>query len=184
VLADLRRLPEDAIVVCDVGLHKLWLARIYPTRHPRTVFVSNGLAGMGVALPMAIAAKLVHPGRPVVCVNGDGGFLMNCAELETAARLRTPVISVVWEDRALSAIVTKQEARFGESHGTHFGGVDFVALAAAFGLPAWRCEAAADFGRHLEHALSLDRPSLIAVPIDYSLHPDIAGELAGEALTA
>ena len=184
VLAELRRVPEDAIVVSDVGLHKLWLARIYPTRHPQTVFVSNGLAGMGVALPMAIAAQLRHPGRPVVCVSGDGGFLMNCAELETAARLGTPVVSVVWEDRALSAIVTKQEARFGESHGTHFGGVDFVSLAEAFGLPAWRCETAADFGRHLEHALSLDRPSLIAVPIDYALHPEITGEPAKEALTA
>ena len=183
-LAELRRLPEDAIVVSDVGLHKLWLARLYPTRRPQTVFVPNGLAGMGVGLPMGIAAKLVHPERPVVCVSGDGGFLMNCAELETAARLKTPVINVVWEDRALSAIVTKQEARFGESHATHFGGVDFVALAEAFGLPAWRCEAAADFGRHLEAALALGRASLIVVPIDYSLHPEITGEPAEEALTA
>ena len=183
-LAELRRLPEDALVVSDVGLHKLWLARLYPTRHPQTVFVPNGLAGMGVALPMGIAAKLVHPERPVVCVSGDGGFLMNCAELETAARLATPVINVVWEDRALSAIVTKQEARFGESQATHFGAVDFVALAEAFGVPAWRCDAAADFGRHLEHALSLDRPSLIAVPVDYSLHPEITGDPAKEGLTA
>jgi acetolactate synthase-1/2/3 large subunit len=183
-LAELRRLPQDAIVVSDVGLHKLWLARLYPTRHPQTVFVPNGLAGMGVALPMGIAAKLVHPERAVVCVSGDGGFLMNCAELETAARLGTPVINVVWEDRALSAIVTKQESRFGESHATRFGGIDFVSLAEAFGLPAWRCESAADFGRHLEHALSLDRPSLIAVPVDYALHPEITGEPAKEALTA
>ena len=183
-LADLRRLPEDAIVVSDVGLHKLWLARLYPTRHPQTVFVPNGLAGMGAALPMGIAAKLLHPERPVVCVSGDGGFLMNCAELETAARLGTAVVNVVWEDRALSAIVTKHEARFGDSPGTHFGGVDFVSLAGAFGLPAWRCESAADFGRHLEHALTLDRPSLIAVPIDYALHPEMTGEPAEEALSA
>ena len=183
-LAELRRLPEDAIVISDVGLHKLWLARLYPTRHPQTVFIPNGLAGMGAALPMGIAAKLARPEHPVVCVSGDGGFLMNCAELETAARLGAPVINVVWEDRALSAIVTKQEARFGDSPGTHFGGVDFVSLAAAFGLPAWRCEAAADFGRLLENALSLDRPSLIAVPVDYALHPEITGEPAKEALTA
>jgi acetolactate synthase-1/2/3 large subunit len=109
---------------------------------------------------------------------------MNCAELETAARLGTAVISVVWEDRALSAIVTKQESRFGESHATRFGGVDFVSLAEAFGVPAWRCQAAADFGRHLEHALSLDRPSLIVVPVEYALHPEITGEPAEEALTA
>ncbi len=183
-LADLRRLPEDAIVISDVGLHKLWLARLFPTRHPHTVFVSNGLAGMGVALPLGIAAKLVHPDRPVVTVSGDGGFLMNCQELETASRLRVPVISVVWEDQALSAIVTKQDASFGEHFGTSFGGTDFVALAGAFGVPAWRCETAADLGRHLERALDLEGPSLISVPIDYSLHPDVAGEPAEEALTA
>lgn len=183
-LAELRRLPEDSMVIADVGLHKLWLARLYPTRHPQTVFVSNGLAGMGVALPLGIAAKLVRPDRPVVTVSGDGGFLMNCQELETAARLRVPVINVVWEDQALSAIVTKQEAAFGDHFGTGFGSTDFVALAGAFGVPAWRCETAADFGRHLEGALDLDGPSLISVPIDYSLHPDVAGEPAEEALTA
>jgi acetolactate synthase-1/2/3 large subunit len=133
---------------------------------------------------MGIAAKLVHPDRPVVTVSGDGGFLMNCQELETAARLRTPVVNVVWEDQAFSAIVTKQDDEFGRHFGTSFGPVDIAALGRAFGLPAWRCESAGDFGRHLEHALSLRQPSVIVLPVDYSLHPDIKGEPAQEALTA
>jgi acetolactate synthase-1/2/3 large subunit len=142
------------------------------------------LAGMGVALPMGIAAKLVHPDRPVVTVSGDGGFLMNCQELETAARLRTPVVNVVWEDQALSAIVTKQEAQFGRSFGTSFRATDFVALAHAFGVPAWRCASPGDFGRHVEHALTLDTPSVVVLPVDYAVHPDVTDDPAKEALTA
>lgn len=183
-LADLRRIPEDAILISDVGLHKLWIARLFPTRHPRTVFIPNGLAGMGVALPMGIAAKLAHPDRPVVTVSGDGGFLMNCQELETAARLRTAVVNVVWEDQALSAIVTKQDDQFGATFGTRFGATDFVSLAKAFGVPAWRCESPADFGAHMTHALTLDEPTVVVLPVDYAVHPDVTGDPAQEALTA
>ena len=92
--------PED-ILVSDVGLHKLWIGRMFPAHEPGTVLIANGLAGMGFALPAAIAAKLVHPDRRVVAVNGDGGFLMNCQELETAVRLGTPFVSVVWENQRL-----------------------------------------------------------------------------------
>ena len=81
--------PRD-MLISDVGLHKLWIARMFPAHEPNTVFIANGLAGMGIALPTAIAAKLVHPERKVVTVNGDGGFLMNCQELETAMRAAAP----------------------------------------------------------------------------------------------
>src|ERR671929_196759 len=89
--------PQD-LLVSDVGLHKLWISRMFPAHEPNTVFIANGLAGMGIALPTAIAAKLVHPERNVVTVNGDGGFLMNAQELETAVRLRTPIVNVIWEN--------------------------------------------------------------------------------------
>jgi thiamine pyrophosphate-dependent acetolactate synthase large subunit-like protein len=91
-------LPED-ILISDVGLHKLWIGRMFSAHEPNTVLIANGLAGMGFALPCAVAAKLLHPERKVVTVNGDGGFLMNCQELETAMRLKTPFVSVVWENR-------------------------------------------------------------------------------------
>jgi acetolactate synthase-1/2/3 large subunit len=175
--------PRD-ILVSDVGLHKLWIARMFPAHEPDTVFIANGLAGMGIALPTAIAAKLVHPDRHVVTVNGDGGFLMNVQELETAVRLRTPVVNVIWENAQYGSIVWKQDKKFGRHFGTDFGNPDFVRLADAFGMPAWRCEAVEDLGRHLRHALSLDVPSLIVVPIDYSIDVAISEELGTETVVA
>ncbi len=175
--------PQD-ILVSDVGLHKLWIARMFPAHEPDTVFIANGLAGMGIALPTAIAAKLVRPDRHVVTVSGDGGFLMNVQELETAVRLRTPVVNVIWENRQYGSIVWKQDKKFGRHFGTDFTNPDFVRLADAFGMPAWRCEGVDDLGRHLRHALTLDLPSLIVVPIDYSLDVSISEQLGTETVAA
>jgi acetolactate synthase I/II/III large subunit len=177
-------LGRDDILISDVGLHKLWIARMFPAHEPDTVFIANGLAGMGIALPTAIAAKLVHPDRKVVTISGDGGFLMNVQELETAVRLRTPVVNVIWENRQYGSIVWKQDKKFGRHFGTDFTNPDFVRLADAFGMPAWRCEAVDDLGKHLRHALSLDVPSLIAVPIDYSIDVAISEELGTETVAA
>jgi acetolactate synthase-1/2/3 large subunit len=183
VLYDIRReLGREDILISDVGLHKLWIARMFPAYEPNTVLIANGLAGMGFALPAAIAAKLVHPERNVVAVNGDGGFLMNCQELETAVRLGTPFVSVIWENNSYGSIVWKQDKRFGSHFGTDFTNPDFVKLAEGFGMPAWRCESADEFGERLGHALTLDVPSLIVVPIDYSLDVAISAELGTETV--
>lgn len=181
ILAELRRAlgPSD-ILVSDVGLHKLWIGRMYTACEPNSVLIANGLAGMGFAVPAAIAAKLVHPDRNVVAVSGDGGFLMNMQELETATRLSTPFVNVVWENGQFGSIVWKQDRRFGRHFGTDFGNPDFVALAKAFGLPAWRTASATDFADRLAEALALDVPSLIVVPVDYSLDLAIADELGEE----
>ena len=140
VLSDLRDAlrPED-LLVSDVGLHKLWIGRMFPAQEPGTVLIANGLAGMGFALPTAIAAKLVHPDRHVVTVSGDGGFLMNCQELETAVRLRTPVVNIIWENQQFGSIRWKQDNKFGRHFDVDFTNPDFVKLADAFGMPAWRC---------------------------------------------
>jgi acetolactate synthase-1/2/3 large subunit len=175
-------LGREDILISDVGLHKLWIGRMFPAHEPNTVLIANGLAGMGFAVPCAVAAKLVHPKRRVVTVNGDGGFLMNAQELETAMRLKTPFVNVVWENRQYGSIVWKQDTKFGEHFGVDFTNPDFVKLAEAFGMPAWRCEAVEDFGRHLRHALSLDLPSLIVLPIDYSLDVAIS-ELGAETVS-
>ncbi len=174
--------PRD-MLISDVGLHKLWIGRMFPAHEPNTVLIANGLAGMGFALPCAIAAKLVHPERRVVTVNGDGGFLMNVQELETAMRLKTPIVNVIWENRQFGSIVWKQDKKFGRHFGCDFTNPDFVRLAEAFGLPAWRCESVADFGRHLRHALTLDVPSLIVAPIDYSIDVAISEELGTETVS-
>jgi acetolactate synthase-1/2/3 large subunit len=173
VLVELRRaLGKRDILVSDVGLHKLWIGRMFPAYEPDTVLISNGLAAMGFALPAAIATKLVHPDRNVVAVSGDGGFMMNAQELETAVRLGTAVVNVVWEDGGFGSIAWKQEKRFGRHFGTDFGNPDLVRFAESFGIPAWRCDTASDFAKRLEEALATAGPSLIAIPIDYS--PDVA----------
>jgi acetolactate synthase I/II/III large subunit len=183
VLADLRdALGPNDLLVSDVGLHKLWIGRMFPAHEPGTVLIANGLAGMGFALPTAIAAKLVDPHRHVVTVSGDGGFLMNCQELETAVRLKTPVVNVVWENNQYGSIVWKQDKKFGRHFGVDFGNPDFVKLAEAFGMPAWRCANADEFSQRLATALALDVPSLIVVPIDYSVDVAISGELGTETV--
>jgi acetolactate synthase I/II/III large subunit len=177
VLWELRQvLGRHDILVSDVGLHKLWIGRMFPAHEPGTVLIANGLAGMGFALPTAIAAKLVHPERKVVTVSGDGGFLMNCQELETAVRLRTPVVNLVWENGEFGSIAWKQDQKFGRHFDVSFGNPDFVKLAEAFGMPAWRCTTADELRQRLVDALALDLPSLIVVPIDYSI--DVAKGVA------
>jgi acetolactate synthase I/II/III large subunit len=120
----------------------------------------------------------------VVTVNGDGGFLMNCQELETARRLRLPIVNIIWENGQYGSIVWKQDKKFGRHFGVDFTNPDFVRLAESFGLPAWRCADANEFGPRLREALALDVPSLIVVPIDYSIDVAISEELgAGTVAT-
>jgi acetolactate synthase I/II/III large subunit len=183
VLWDLRQaLGRHDILVSDVGLHKLWIGRMFPAHEPGTVLIANGLAGMGFALPTAIGAKLVHPDCKVVSVSGDGGFLMNAQELETAARLKTAVVNVIWENAQFGSIAWKQDKKFGRHFGVDFGNPDFVKLAEAFGIPAWRCSSADDFPRLLGDALAKDVPSVIVVPIDYSIDVAISEQLGAETV--
>jgi acetolactate synthase-1/2/3 large subunit len=167
-IADLRRAlaPED-IVVSDVGAHKIWVARLYQTYEPNTVIISNGFAAMGISLPGAIAAKLVHPDRRVVALCGDGGFLMNCQELETARRIGANVTVVIWRDDGYGLIDWKQRQEFGRPFAVEFGNPDFVAFAESFGIAGFRPASAADLYPTLMRALDVDGPALVEVPIDY-----------------
>jgi acetolactate synthase-1/2/3 large subunit len=176
-------LRAQDMLISDVGLHKLWIGRMFPAHEPNTVLIANGLAGMGFALPCALAARLVHPDRRVVAVSGDGGFMMNVQELETAKRLGTPVVNVIWENCQYGSIVWKQDKKFGRHFGVDFTNPDFVMLAESFGLPAWRCAAVDDLGHHLRHALTLDVPSVIVLPIDYSIDVAISEELGTETVS-
>jgi acetolactate synthase I/II/III large subunit len=168
VLRDLRAvMGRKDILISDVGTHKLWIARTFPAYEPNTVLISNGYAAMGFALPAAIAAKLVHPERQVVAVSGDGGFLMNSQELETACRLRLPVVNVIFRDGGYNLIQWKQQTHLGRESGVKFGNPDFVALAAAFGAKGFRVESARDLRPILTQALAHPGPSVVDVPIDY-----------------
>jgi acetolactate synthase-1/2/3 large subunit len=122
---------------------------------------------MGIGLPGAIAAALVHPDRRVVALCGDGGLLMNIQELETAVRLGVKVTVVVWRDDGYGLIDWKQRNEFGRPFGVEFGNPDFVALARSFGVPAFRPSRAGELRAALGDALAVDGPALVEVPIDY-----------------
>ncbi len=167
-IADLRRaLAPDDIVISDVGAHKIWVARLYPTYEPNTVIISNGFASMGISLPGAIAAKLVHPDRRVVALCGDGAFLMNSQELETAKRIGANVTVVIWRDNSYGLIDWKQRNEFGRPFGVEFDNPDFVRYAESFGIAGFRPESSADLYPTLMRALAVDGPSVVEVPIDY-----------------
>jgi acetolactate synthase-1/2/3 large subunit len=158
--------PED-IVVSDVGAHKIWVARLYQAYEPNTVIISNGFAAMGIALPGAIGAKLVHPDRKVVALCGDGGFLMNSQELETAKRIGANITVVIWRDDAYGLIDWKQRNEFGRPFAVEFGNPDFVAYAESFGIAGFRPTSADDLYPTLRKALDTEGPSVVEVPIDY-----------------
>ncbi|MBD1915476.1 MULTISPECIES: acetolactate synthase large subunit [Cyanophyceae] len=168
LIYDLRQvLGAEDIVISDVGAHKMWMARNYHCLRPNTCLISNGFAAMGIALPGALAAKLVHPNRKVVAVTGDGGFMMNCQELETALRVGTPFVTIIFNDGGYGLIEWKQMNYYGESTYVHFTNPDFVKLAEAMGLKGYRIESAEDFIPTLKQALEDDVPAVIDCPVDY-----------------
>lgn len=169
LIYDLRQVlqPED-IVISDVGAHKMWMARLYHCDKPNTCLISNGFAAMGIAIPGALAAKLVHPDRRIVAVTGDGGFMMNCQELETALRVGTPFVTLIFNDGGYGLIEWKQHNQYNEAAFVKFGNPDFVKLAESMGLKGYRVEKAAELIPILKQAFEQPVPTLIDCPVDYS----------------
>lgn len=168
LIYDLRQVmgPED-IAICDVGAHKMWMARHYHSDCPNTCIISNGFAAMGIAIPGAIAAKLVYPDKRIVAVTGDGGFMMNCQELETALRVGTPFVTLIFNDGGYGLIEWKQLNYFGTSSFIKFGNPDFVKFAESMGLKGYRVESTQDLIPTLEEAFRQEVPTVIDVPVDY-----------------
>ncbi|OGT21177.1 MAG: acetolactate synthase [Gammaproteobacteria bacterium RBG_16_57_12] len=169
IIWDLRTvLGLEDIVICDVGAHKMWMARMFRCEHPNTCIISNGFASMGIAVPGAIAAKMVYPERHIVAVTGDAGFLMNAQEIETAVRLKTPVVILIWNDCGYGLIEWKQMNRFGRPSHVHFTNPDFVKYAEAFGARGYRVQKTADLVPILQEALASNAVCIIDCPVDYS----------------
>ncbi len=168
IIYDLRQVmgPED-IVISDVGAHKMWMARHYHCDSPNTCLISNGFAAMGIAIPGAIAAKLVAPDKRVVAVTGDGGFMMNAQELETALRAGTPFVTLIFNDNGYGLIEWKQINQFGDSAFIKFTNPDFVKFAESMGLKGYRVESADDLVPTLKTALEQGVPAVIDCPVDY-----------------
>ena len=159
--------PHD-IVLSDVGAHKMWIARHYQCHEPNTCLIPNGFCSMGFALPGAIAASIVHPDRKILAISGDAGFMMNVQEMETAKRLNSKMVVMVWEDKAYGLIAWKQEAQFGHHTELSFNNPDWMQLASAFGWNGHYVTDSKDLKGTLDAALNEDGPSLVLVPIDYS----------------
>ena len=169
IVADVRRvMPEDGIVALDNGMYKIWFARNYRSRVSNTVLLDNALATMGAGLPSAMMAALLHPGRRVLAVCGDGGFMMNSQEVETAVRIGLDLVVLILQDDAYGMIRWKQAVDGFEDYGLTFGNPDFVKYAEAYGATGWRIEATDDLVPTLNAAFEAGGVHLVTAPIDYS----------------
>ena len=169
LVADIRRaLPSEGIVALDNGIYKIWFARNYKAHKPNTVLLDNALATMGAGLPSAMAAHLVYPDRPVIAVCGDGGFMMNSQELETAVRLKMNLTVVILRDDGYGMIRWKQSNMGFTDYGLDYGNPDFVQYAQSYGAHGHRVESAEEFLPLLERCQSTPGVHVIDCPVDYS----------------
>ena len=169
VVADTRAaLGRSDVVLVDTGATKMWMARLYPTYECNTCLVSNGLSTMGFALPGALGVKLARPESKVLAVVGDGAFLMNSQEIETAVRERIPLVVLIWEDGGYGLIEWKMDLELGEHYYVKFGNPDVVKYAESFGAKGYRINSAEELLPTLRAALDDDGVSLICCPVDYS----------------
>ncbi|ORW85848.1 acetolactate synthase [Mycobacterium sp. IEC1808] len=169
VVADTREaLGRSDVVLVDTGATKMWMARLYPTYERNTCLISNGLSTMSFALPGALGVKLARPESKVLAVVGDGAFLMNSQEIETAVRERIPLVVLIWEDGGYGLIEWKMDLELGEHYYVKFGNPDIVKYAESFGAKGYRITSAAELLPTLKAALADDGVSLIGCPVDYS----------------
>ena len=178
ILWDLRQvLAAEDIVVSDVGAHKMWIARMYQAERANTCIISNGFASMGIGIPGAIAAKLAFPDRVAVTVTGDAGFLMNSQEIETALRIGTPIVILVWNDSKYGLIEWHQMKAFGRSSHIDFNNPDFVKYAESFGAKGYRIDSTDQLLPALQQAIADNTVVVIDCPVDYSENMKLIAKL-------
>jgi acetolactate synthase-1/2/3 large subunit len=178
IVADTRAaLGREDIVLVDTGALKMWMARLYPTYAPNTCLISNGLSTMAWTLPGAIAAKLARPEAKVLVATGDGAFMMNSQEIETALRERIPMVVLIWVDDEYGLIKWKMDLELGHNFDIAFGNPDFVAYAESFGARGYRIGSAAELLPTLTEALAADTVSVIACPVDYAANLQLTNAL-------
>ncbi|MBF0544292.1 MAG: acetolactate synthase AlsS [Candidatus Riflebacteria bacterium] len=166
---DLRKSINDNVtVISDVGSHYIWLARFFESFSPRHLLFSNGQQTLGVALPWAMACTLARPGKKVVSISGDGGFLFSAMELETAVREKMDLVHFVWCDGAYNMVLEQQKMKYNRESAVQFGYVDIVKYAESFGAKGFKINHSDEFTPILSEALNLKGPVIVEVPIDYS----------------
>ena len=180
IISDIRKVlnPED-IVISDVGAHKMWMARMFQAEQPNTCIISNGFASMGIALPGAIAAKLVYPERNILAVAGDSGFMMNNQEIETAVRLGLNITVIIFNDNKYGLIEWHQLREYGRKSHIDVTNPDFVKFAESFGANGYKVESAEGLEDVLTTALNDGSVSIIDCPVDYSENMKLTARLKG-----
>ncbi len=171
LVRDIRKvMPDNGIVTLDNGIYKIWFARNYPAYHPNTLLLDNALASMGAGLPSAIAAKLVNPDAPVLSVCGDGGFMMNSQEIETAVRLKLDLVVIILRDDAYGMIKWKQANMQFDEFGLDYGNPNFVKYAQSYGAQGWRVDDTDVLIHMVDKCLNTKGVHIIDCPVDYSMN--------------
>ena len=160
-------LGPDDIAISDVGAHKMWMSRMYRAERPNTCIISNGFAAMGIAVPGAIAAKLAYPDKKVIAVTGDAGFMMNSQEIETAMRMKTPFVILIWNDSEYGLITWHQLRHFGRPSHIEFKNPDFLKYAESFGAKGYRIKKAEELAPTIKRAFADNTVVIIDCPVDY-----------------
>ena len=173
LVRDIRKvMPDNGIVTLDNGIYKIWFARNYPAFHPNTLLLDNALASMGAGLPSAIAAKLVKPEAPVLSVCGDGGFMMNSQEIETAVRLKLDLVVIILRDNAYGMIKWKQANMKFDEFGLDYGNPNFVKYAQSYGAQGWRVDDTDVLIHMVDKCLNTKGVHIIDCPVDYSMNDE------------
>ncbi|MDR6968090.1 acetolactate synthase-1/2/3 large subunit [Flavobacterium arsenatis] len=170
-------LPDDGIITLDNGMYKIWFARNYPAYVQNSLLLDNALATMGAGLPSAMMAKKLNPDKKVISINGDGGFMMNSQELETAIRMKLDLVVIILNDNAYGMIQWKQEDLGFKKYGLDYGNPDFVKYAESFGAKGYRPDSVEEFQQILKKVMNSKGVHLIDLAIDYSLNHEILNVL-------
>lgn len=177
IVKELRNAVDDHVTVtCDIGSHAIWMSRYFRSYEPLTLMISNGMQTLGVALPWAIGASLVKPGEKVVSVSGDGGFLFSAMELETAVRLKAPIVHIVWNDSTYDMVAFQQLKKYNRTSAVDFGNIDIVKYAESFGVTGLRVESPDQLADVLRQGMNAEGPVIIDVPVDYSDNINLASD--------
>ncbi|MCU9589552.1 acetolactate synthase AlsS [Bacillus velezensis] len=178
IVQELRNaIDDDVTVTCDIGSHAIWMSRYFCAYEPLKLLISNGMQTLGVALPWAIAATLVNPGEKVVSVSGDGGFLFSAMELETAVRLKAPIVHLVWNDSTYDMVAFQQMKKYNRTSCVDFGNIDIVKYAESFGATGLRVESPEQLADVLQKGLNTEGPVIIDIPVDYSDNVHLSSDM-------
>ncbi|MEX3943976.1 acetolactate synthase AlsS [Paraburkholderia sp. BR10937] len=183
IVKELQDVVDSKTTMCvDMGSFHIWIARYLYSFRARQLLISNGQQTMGVALPWAIAASLVRPGEKVISVSGDGSFMQSSMELETAVRLKSNIVHVIWVDNMYNMVAIQEVQKFKRRSGVEFGPIDFKAYAESFGAAGFAVKSADTLRDTLRAALAVEGPAVVAIPVDYSDNPKLMAPLRSDFL--